>query len=119
MDKSEQLIDEIIRTELKKYRFFYSDNEKLMIENSNYLDLVTEQQEKLKLYTWLVIILILIFSGTAIYLFISFGNNDTVFLLFLGLFFWIAVIASTYLFSKELVAKRQSMDMIIKLLNRS
>jgi hypothetical protein len=118
MAKRNELLSEIIHDELSRYNFMYSYEEKQMIKNANFKEVANKQLKKIKNYFWLVVVLILIFSGWGIYQFIVFGNTENALSLILGLCMWGFAISLTYLFTKEIVAKRKSMKMILQLLKK-
>jgi hypothetical protein len=116
--EKDNLISEIIRGEFSRYRFMYSYKEKQIIKEGDFKKVASKQLEKIKKYSWLVIIFILFFSGWGIYQFIDFGNTENIFSLILGVCMWILVVIFTHLFTKEIIAKQNSMKLIIQLLNK-
>lgn len=118
MKNREDIVSEIIRHELSRYRFLYSYQEKQMIKNGDFKEVASKQLKKVKSYSWIVVAFILIFSGWGIYQFINFGNTENTFSLFLGLCMWIFVVICTHLFTREIVAKQRSMEIIVQLLSK-
>jgi hypothetical protein len=116
--EKENLFTEIIEGEFTHYRFMYSYKEKQMIKEGDFEKVAINQLEKIKKYSWVVIVFILFLSGWGIYHFISFGNTENTFSLLLGVSLWILVIILTHLFTKEIISKQNSMKLIIQLLNK-
>ena len=116
MEKS-NLISEIIRGEFSRYRFMYSYKEKQMINEGNFEKVASKQLEKIKRYSRIVVFAIVLFSGWGIYQFIDFGHTQHFLSLALGLFLWLLVLTLTYLFTKEMITKQNSMKLILQLLN--
>lgn len=116
MEKSD-LASEIIRGEFSRYRFKYSYKEKQMIKEGSFKKVASQQLEKLKRYSWVALLAILLFSGQGIYQIIDFGSTESYFSLIIGVFMWMMVIILTYLYTKEIVSKRNSMKLIIQILD--
>lgn len=117
MEKN-NLISEIIRGEFSRYRFMYSYKEKQMINEGNFERVASKQLEKIKKYSWIVVFFVLFFSGWGIYQFVDFGNTQNIFSLVLGVCMWIFVVISTHLFSKEIIARQNSMKLILQLIKK-
>lgn len=118
MENKRELFSEIIRREFSRHNLMYSYKEKQMIEEGKFKTVASKQLDKTRKYSWVVIISILFFSGWSIYQFIDFGRSENVYSLVLGVCMWIVVVMSTYLFTKEIVAKKESMKFIIQLLDK-
>lgn len=116
--EKENLFSEIIKGEFYRYRFMYSYKEKQMIKEGDFEKVASNQLEKIKKHSWVVIVFILFLSFWGIYQFISFGNTENTFSLLLGVSLWILVIILTHLFTKEIISKQNSMKLVIQLINK-
>lgn len=110
-------IEKLAQKELSHPSFLNTYREKRLLEDGKFQEVAEQQLDKLYLYSWFGLALVLIFSAWAVYQLINFGETNNLISLLLGLAMWIAMIIFTYLFTREIVSKKRTLQIVLKLLD--
>lgn len=116
MDNKTDLIEELVHSELTRPSFLYTYHEKKMLEEGKFMEVAENQMDKLSIYFWLEVAFILVFSAFGVYQLINFGETNNLVSLLLGLSTWIMMVIFTYFFTREIVSKKRSLEIVMELL---
>ncbi|MDZ7691661.1 MAG: hypothetical protein U5K69_11140 [Balneolaceae bacterium] len=117
MENKTELIKVLALTELRRHSFLNSYRERQMLKEGQLTEVAQQQLEKISILFWVEVAFILIFSAFGVYQLINFGETNDLFSLILGLASWIMMVIFTYFFTKEIVSKRRSLEIVIELLD--
>lgn len=106
----------MIKEELNQYNHIYLYKEKQMIKDGEFEKLANHSLKQTRMFGFFVILFIVVFSFFSIYHFVQFGTESDVNALVLGVLSWIMVLFSTYLYTRDIVEKKKTMERILKLL---
>lgn len=107
----------MIEEELNQYNHFFLYNEKNWIKNKNYRELARSSLKKTWYLAVSAIAFIICFSIFSVYHFVQFGTHGEWTPLILGLISWGFIIFATFIFSRDILQRRKTMERVLKLLN--
>ena len=107
----------MIKEELNQYNHIYLYREKQMIREERFEELANHSLRQTRLFGFVVILFVIVFSVYSIYHFVQFGTAGSLNSLLLGILSWGLVIVSTYFYTRDIVEKRKTMERILKLLD--
>ena len=116
MEEHNDLFRDVIQNELSRSEFLYSYREKQMIKKGEFKEVAVGQLQKIRYYSWIVLSFIMIFSSLGIYQFTEFTQTQSAFPLILAITIWTMVLFLTYLFTKEIISKKRTLEIILTLL---
>lgn len=106
----------MIREELNQYNHIYLYREKQMIREEKFEELANHSLRQTRLFGFVVILFVIVFSIFSIYHFVQFGTTGSMNSLMIGVVSWGLVIVSTYFYTRDIVEKKKTMERILKLL---
>lgn len=102
--------------ELNQYQNFFLFQERELFRRGKYRELAEKSLRQTRIFSVIVLLVILIFSWISILHFIDFGNEKSIASFILGLLSWAFVIASTFFYTKNILEKKKCMERVLKLL---
>ncbi|MEX0945680.1 MAG: hypothetical protein WD513_06440 [Balneolaceae bacterium] len=114
--KKDDIFISMIKEELNQFNHFYLYREKQMIKDGEFEKLANHSLKQTRFFGFLVILMILIFSFVSVYQFVQFGTIGSRSSLMIGTITWGFVILFTFIYSRDIVNKKKTMERILKLL---
>lgn len=114
--KNDDIFISMIKEELNQFNHFYLYREKQMIKDGEFEKLANHSLKQTRFFGFLVILMILIFSFVSVYQFVQFGTIGSRSSLMIGTITWGFVILFTFIYTRDIVNKKKTMERILKLL---
>ncbi len=107
----------MIKEEINQYNHFFLYKEKKWIENQEFKKLAQYSLKQTLFLRISAIAFILSLSLMSVYHFVQYGSNGEWIPLLLGLISWGFVIFVTFIYSRDILQKKKTMERVLKLLD--